>query len=203
MSSEVVEQFQGYFDSVKLFNKIAGNTNDMTDENLAIAVRLIREELLETEQAIEDYNEVEIIDGVCDVMVTSYGLMRLFPIFEEMVFESLDYPIGVTPMSAVQSIKHLLDVKEYGRAIFYAHMLFMACDKFKRWNMHENMLEVLDTNLKKYPSEERVTAESVLMYEARGVEATYECVDGVYVIRRDDGKILKPIGWKAPNIVLG
>jgi hypothetical protein len=74
MNQNTVEQ--AYRDTY-IFNDIAGNVNsEITGESIAAQLDYIQEEYLETVQAFDDKNTVEFLDGICDILVTAFGLAQ-------------------------------------------------------------------------------------------------------------------------------
>lgn len=70
------ETIQEAYNNVFLFNKIATNLDAVTPESVDNQLSFIYEELVETIDAIESFNEVELVDGACDLFVTVAGLMQ-------------------------------------------------------------------------------------------------------------------------------
>lgn len=62
--------------SVKVFNEVANNLNNVDELSLDNQISFIFSELEETITAIESGNKVELLDGACDLFVTVAGLMQ-------------------------------------------------------------------------------------------------------------------------------
>lgn len=61
---------------VALFNTLAGNLTNVTDESVDSQISFIFEELSETIAGMEALDRVEILDGACDLFVTVAGLLQ-------------------------------------------------------------------------------------------------------------------------------
>lgn len=60
------------------FNTISGSlVGEITYDKLKLQANLIKEELEETFEAIDTFDEKEIVDGVCDILVTAFGLAQM------------------------------------------------------------------------------------------------------------------------------
>ena len=67
---------QAVYNSVKRFNEIAGNLNDVDNESIAAQMDFLQEEYLELVDAFDADNKVEILDAVCDLRVVLDGLVQ-------------------------------------------------------------------------------------------------------------------------------
>jgi phosphoribosyl-ATP pyrophosphohydrolase len=66
---------QEHFDSVEVFNFVAGNLDKVDKKSIEAQLSFISEELDETWKATEDNDNVELLDGACDLFVTVAGLL--------------------------------------------------------------------------------------------------------------------------------
>lgn len=57
-----------------LFNTIASNNQNITKAKIKAQLDLIQEELKETYEALESLDNTKLLDGYCDIMVTTFGL---------------------------------------------------------------------------------------------------------------------------------
>jgi phosphoribosyl-ATP pyrophosphohydrolase len=64
------------YSDVRLFNALAGNLTNVTDDSVDAQLGFIFEELTETIDALESGDRVELLDGACDLFVTVSGLMQ-------------------------------------------------------------------------------------------------------------------------------
>lgn len=69
------------YSSVKVFNSIADNIGGKVSlplkERLLNQINIIQSELNELKDGVELDNPLEILDGVCDVVVTAFGAMQM------------------------------------------------------------------------------------------------------------------------------
>jgi len=73
---QIASYIQQSFYKVYEFNDLAGNFNCVDGKSLENQCMYIQEELNETLEAIFKGDEVEVIDGACDLWVTVCGLMQ-------------------------------------------------------------------------------------------------------------------------------
>jgi phosphoribosyl-ATP pyrophosphohydrolase len=71
--ANIIEQS---YNNVFIFNDVANNLTDVTLSSIASQLDFIQEEYLETVQAYDDANTVELLDGACDLLVTVFGLLQ-------------------------------------------------------------------------------------------------------------------------------
>jgi hypothetical protein len=74
--NKMEDTIQEAYKNVNLFNKIAGNLDNVTPESIDSQLSFVYEELCETIDAVEYGNDLEALDGVCDLFVTVAGLMQ-------------------------------------------------------------------------------------------------------------------------------
>jgi hypothetical protein len=67
---------QEAYDSVKVFNQLAGNLNAVTLAKVDNQVSLCFEELTETIDGVEAKDMTELLDGACDMFVVGAGLLQ-------------------------------------------------------------------------------------------------------------------------------
>lgn len=73
MKQKAVGQAYG---SIYKFNDISGNLTNPDKEAIALQLDLIQEEYIETVEAFDEDNQVEILDGACDMFVVVCGLLQ-------------------------------------------------------------------------------------------------------------------------------
>ena len=64
------------YGSVFKFNDISGNLNKPDKDSIALQLDLIQEEYIETVDAFDADDKVEILDGACDMFVVVCGLLQ-------------------------------------------------------------------------------------------------------------------------------
>lgn len=67
---------QERYEEVKIFNKIAGNLDNVTVDSLEAQMKVVVEEVKELQDAFDSQNATELLDGACDAFVTLSGLMQ-------------------------------------------------------------------------------------------------------------------------------
>lgn len=73
---ETTKTIEQAYRDVALFNTLAGNLTNVSDDSVDNQISFIFEELTETITAFEEGNKVEVLDGACDLFVTVAGLMQ-------------------------------------------------------------------------------------------------------------------------------
>jgi len=76
MNNNVEQYIDESYSSIKKFNDIAGNLENVTPELISNQLSYIFEELTETIDAFESGNDIELLDGSVDVWVTAAGLLQ-------------------------------------------------------------------------------------------------------------------------------
>ncbi len=67
---------QQAYDSVRKFNTISNNLDNVSIDSVASQIEFIKEELDETFDAFTQQDATELLDGACDLFVTVSGLMQ-------------------------------------------------------------------------------------------------------------------------------
>ena len=67
---------QKHYDSVYKFNDIAGNLTDVDVAKLNAQMKVVVEEIKELQDAFDNKDAVELLDGACDGFVTLMGLIQ-------------------------------------------------------------------------------------------------------------------------------
>ena len=78
---------EDFYLDVKQFNELCGKGKPKNKQDLLNQIKLIREELDETEAAVNAEDPVETLDGVIDVGFTFFGLMGML---EALSFDVMD-----------------------------------------------------------------------------------------------------------------
>lgn len=68
---------QQCIDQVVLFNEIAGNLDNVTNDKLLAQAKVVREEGIELLEAVKDGNPNEILKEAVDVLVTIHGFIKM------------------------------------------------------------------------------------------------------------------------------
>jgi hypothetical protein len=68
--------FQKHYDSVYKFNDIAGNLTNVSVAELSAQMKVVVEEIGELQDAFDNRDAVELLDGACDGFVTLVGLIQ-------------------------------------------------------------------------------------------------------------------------------
>lgn len=65
---------QGYA-GTKTFNVVAGTLDKVDEVSIALQLNLFQEEYLETVQAFDDKDNVELLDGAVDMLIIAFGMI--------------------------------------------------------------------------------------------------------------------------------
>lgn len=71
-----MSNIQKAYEDVTKFNHMAGNLGKVGMNSIEAQLSFITEELDETWKALEEGNNVELLDGACDLFVTVAGLLQ-------------------------------------------------------------------------------------------------------------------------------
>lgn len=140
---------QERYEEVKIFNKIAGNLDNVTVDSLEAQMKVVVEEVKELQDAFDSQNATELLDGACDAFVTLSGLMQKMEI------------AGFKVDKALQRVN--------------------------------------ENNMEKYPTEMPCAHASA--YIEKGWTITYNNEFDCYVLKDQNGKIRKPIGFQSVDIM--
>jgi NTP pyrophosphatase (non-canonical NTP hydrolase) len=93
------------------------------------------------------------------------------------------------------------EVKDALADMFYV-LWGIVCKEGVRDEFWDVLEEVCASNMSKFDTNSQDAIESVVKYAEKGIKATYKWNEKhqVYVIYREDGKILKSYKFKEPNI---
>lgn len=64
------------YEEVKRFNRYAGQLENVSKDSIALQLDLIQEEYLETVEAFDNEDPVELLDGAVDMFVVVSGLLQ-------------------------------------------------------------------------------------------------------------------------------
>ena len=65
-----------HYENVERFNTVAGNLDSVDVKSINAQMGFIAEEFVETEEALAAGDNVELLDGACDLFVTVAGLLQ-------------------------------------------------------------------------------------------------------------------------------
>lgn len=136
-----------FMEDCDAFNEIANNHTKLKWKDLMNQLKLIREEVDELDDALNDNLPVSALDGVVDILVTTLGMLQKFQ------------KMGCDTLSALE--------------------------------------DTAGNNLSKYPTTEDIAIQTGQHY-AFPVTIDYNSRYDLFVIKDEDGKVRKPVGFK-PN----
>jgi rhamnose utilization protein RhaD (predicted bifunctional aldolase and dehydrogenase) len=65
---------QGYA-GTKTFNVVAGTLDNIDEASIALQLNLFQEEYLETVQAFDNKDNIELLDGAVDMLIIAFGMI--------------------------------------------------------------------------------------------------------------------------------
>lgn len=71
-----MKDIKEFTDKCYLFNKVAGKDNLFDKQSIQEQVNLIKEEVNETQEGLDNNDLMELADGAIDVLVTTLGLIQ-------------------------------------------------------------------------------------------------------------------------------
>lgn len=200
---EAVGIFHSVF-SHPVYNPNNPDPRKLGEELTNLRLDLILEEWQETVEALLLQDKAEIADGLCDLLVVSLGACHCLNIAPKGVYTDLEYnPEDF--LSCLSAIHSAAEDEDLTRAVMFGVTTFVLADGcMSHLNLKENFFRVHETNMAKtFPSKEEALAD-VEEYRKDGVlSGVYSRVVGgkeYFMIKRTDGKILKPKNWTPPRI---
>ncbi|WP_306365334.1 hypothetical protein [Nocardia sp. CC227C] len=188
------------FSDVASFNRACGvalrdEPGWPSDEELALALRLISEEVDELRGALEARDMIATADGIADVLYVTAGLALRVGVARQLEGET----------SVLRDVIFSPSWDTYDREApnswprrfdLYRNRLAAAVDD-RNLRLTTAYLDVLISATAALGALLHLPMKSV--WEAVQTSNLAKLVDGK-VIRRDDGKIIKPDGWQPPDI---
>jgi predicted HAD superfamily Cof-like phosphohydrolase len=112
---ESVVNFNKQF-GVKLHDSPQSNIFDTEPNNVEFAMKLIREEVKELEEAVKNKDYIETVDALADILYVVYGMGARIGVNMDKAFKLVHdnnmSKLCVTEEEAQQSVKYYLDNKE-------------------------------------------------------------------------------------------
>lgn len=191
--------------------------HDLTQDEIDLRHTLMTEETEEIVAGYEKLNVMEIIDGYCDSLVVALGTLHALNISIDTICNRLnedtikelhivsDESSSTDYLNAVLSVADGdEDIEEFAKNIIA--LFTIANIRYPTFKLKENFYIIHETNmLKSFDTEEEAVYDATL-YQAEGVECdVFEVGDfnnPRFIIRRDDGKLLKNREWKEPVLIL-
>lgn len=181
----------------------AGEILEPTQKVIELKSRLLREEYEELKEALEEKDEVGILDALTDFMYVLLGF--------ENILEGNKPKVDVLNIVTMTEQDELLKVvDELLKSLIYSYHLL---DFLKQvWGSVVEALGYLDvfeeafdrvhkSNMTKFAPTEEGAITTVMEYLGEGVVADYSEVGGLYTIyRKSDGKVLKYIDYEPVNL---
>lgn len=148
MNQEPMDKYHKLANLSYLFNDISGASKETSYEAIEAQLVLVKEEVKELADAVEQMEAAEVMAEAIDVLVVTMGLLQKL--------EALGFDVD------------------------------KACQRIGQ------------TNLTKFPTSLTVVDESVKMYEGIGVKVTptFDFTCDRWVLRDENGKVRKPVGFK-------
>lgn len=208
-----------YADHVVTWNAVAASARGGALTPLDKQMGFLREEFKETLDALRLGDMVEVVDGVCDMfVVASYAhYLRQGGTFSNGYLCSYDKDTQFSLLSLERAV-----IFDDNPSMALKHIIALAYSLDV--NLRYNIEEVLASNDSKYPTIEELRAaypdiaqkldnEELLKYESAaiehreegkysGVTALLSQATGQYVFLSDGGKIVKPITFRKPKIIV-
>lgn len=205
------------------WNEVAEKAKKTGKTSLENQWKYIEEEFDETLKALREGDFVEVVDGACDLfVVTSYACFlkahaRTGAIWNSLLENTFKYDpdISFSPLALEKAIfddRDEFDTMEQVIALLYRLDI----------NLGYNLSEVLSSNDSKYPTLKELRAargkksdgmsdEELIESECQAIEASNngrykgvyaKTVDDKVVFFSDAGKILKPVTFRKPKIMV-
>lgn len=219
--------FNSYIDRIARWNKICANPYSSFDDAYQTQILVTVEEIKETIEAVNSFDMKEVIDGVCDIIVTAGHLATLND--SSKIIQLTDSEMK--PQNFSLQLDYLLIKVQTIPGLVTYHDVFaiyyMACELERRLNeiisnsvksVDDYMVAVLESNdskIIKINKEYPIAGQSILAQEETSaikkygeqwpdiitVKSKYEDKNFEYHVLRANygtGKILKPLMYQHP-----
>jgi len=209
------EQLRKAYLQVLDFNSTAGTIpRPILDKDRTLRIKLLMEEIEEYRVAVMQKDAVEVVDAAVDILYVALGVFIMHGIEpDEDSFEFNRVGGSVYVSDITQGMKYadvlerlvvmyeMLPDDEKGDALnailsvlndmLRHHTIFKFWDYFNQ--IHEN-------NMSKFCITNEEVADTMVLHKAHN--PTYVLMDGLGVVKREDGKILKSINFKPVKLTL-
>ena len=118
---------QAVYNSVKRFNEIAGNLDNVTHAKIDNQISLIFEELSELIDEFEQGNKIGILDGACDIRVVLDGLIQMLEVQGYNVEDAMT-AVCDNNLSKFKSTVSKADKERYTVSLNNKHKVFVLKD---------------------------------------------------------------------------
>lgn len=197
-------------------------------ESFYLRMKLLREEYDELKDSIENKDVVEIIDALCDILVIFTGgwhEMIDFYVsdndFESLEKATLEDTNVLKFINDNVNLEELFDqydkmkesnedvlslIQTYIKKYYLYERAFMKLNfLIPKYNLLENLDRINKSNLDKFPTTEREALATMDKYAKDNISTFFEYKEKekVYVVYREDLKVLKRAGWKKHTIKVG
>lgn len=192
MSNIAVKNCDAYQAMVRDFHIGIGQANP----DVELRISLIHEEANELVDAVDEENIIEAIDALCDLLYVTYGTADVFDI---CLNHEIDAAMPAASLEAVNWVKVMRGLT-YG--IFNISTSIKDTVKTLRIFQQFNAKGKLETSLSKIIKECWLCASQALGVDLRPFfrEVHRTNMHKLAGPKREDGKQLKPPGWKSPRI---
>ena len=161
------------------------SVNCHNENQAALYKKLIVEEKLEFDEAVRNNDKVEQLDACCDSIWVTYGYILSSPVPTEEEYERTRIALVPKFMGFGPTV---FDVN-----VAYDTMMYLKTDEFLN---HINYI----WTIARFAECQGWRIEDAYAEVTRSNMAKVDPTTGK-VIKREDGKVLKPEGWTPPNLV--
>lgn len=156
---------------------------------------LLREEIKELKEAIENNDRVEILDAICDILYVNAGTQNVIdsnyrlPKIETLFIYNTNIHVGVKSL-----LHRLCHIEEENIDAINELTIFIAQSmNFKIDTIKEALKRVHESNMSKFCNSAAEVENTLNFYKNKGIEAFAENF-GIY--RLKDKKLLKNVNYK-------
>lgn len=186
---------------VAQFQLAAGETLDQKEPGAALLElrdRLHKEECKETMDALTESDDVETLDGLCDIEVINLGsanatgnkehVRSAYSLIRDLPATMLRIPTNMI----MQNLKQL-KWDQHGLISYFVWSAALSLG-YSKADFLEAFQRVHESNMSKFCRTKHEAVSTVRQYELEGVETYYIHRNGLYIVRRrSDDKTLKSI----------
>lgn len=178
--------------------QVIGLTRSLTEEEFNFRERLLKEEISELKEAIEQNDRVEILDALCDIEYVATGTLNMEG--DEHYYTDDDY--YEAKCTSVEEVLEYLNIhSSRGRDYCMSSVVTICYELAFHFNItlgnYKTALNrVHESNMSKFCESQEVAIETQKFYKNQGIDTyTKEVGSKVVVFREADGKVLKSVNY--------
>lgn len=195
-----------FYKTVREFMMTAGQPvdgNDLSLENIQLRNDLFHEELSELKEAIGASDRILQLDAIIDLLYIIGGtaVTYVYENFDNRIDDALRLAMPNNDTQAeLINISFASGAYQYSVNTLNSIMVVAKNLGFTSPQIFEGFKRVHESNMTKFCRTKREAKNTLLDYIEKGIECTWIERNGLYVVVRNDGKILKSSYYKPVDL---